>query len=227
MNTFKPTCIGGRVPLRMITNMKDEPQNSHIIYLPNKLGRILLISYEEVIGQAAVIAVQRMAGVQHLIGNLPPNNLARDFRFNDLGSIHETLERMYGPRAGRGIAMKTGQVCFKHVLREFGPSLGVSKLAYRLLPTSKKIEKGIQTFTDLYNRYSNQNSTFRVLSPLLGAKNGYSLLSVGHWSAPGVPFLGKWRKTLSGRRNELYRYWRYSLHLPNFSNAARLKSFPS
>jgi predicted hydrocarbon binding protein len=161
MNLFNATCIGVWVPLRTVTNMKDEPQNSHLVYLPNKLGRILLISYEEVIGQAAVIAVQRMAGVKHLIGNLPPNNLVRDFRFNDLSPIHETLERMYGPRAGRGIAMKTGQVCFKHALREFGPSLGVSKLAYRLLPASQKIEKGLQTFADLYNRYSNQKCTLR------------------------------------------------------------------
>jgi predicted hydrocarbon binding protein len=145
----------------MKTNMKDEPDNNHAFYLPNKIGRILLLSYEEVIGQAAVIAVQRMAGVHHLIGTLPPNNLHREVKFNDLSPIHETLERIYGPRAGRGIAMKTGQVSFKYALREFGLSLGASSLAYRLLPQSKKIEKGIQTITDLFNRYSKQSVDFR------------------------------------------------------------------
>jgi predicted hydrocarbon binding protein len=141
--------------------MKDESQTSHVVYLPNKIGRILLLSYEEVIGQAAVVAVQRMANVQHFVGTLPTNNLQRKFRFNDLALIHETLERMYGPRAGRGIAMKSGQVSFKYALREFGPSLGVSKLAYRLLPATKKIEKGLQTLTDLFNRYSNDTVSFQ------------------------------------------------------------------
>jgi predicted hydrocarbon binding protein len=142
--------------------MKAEPRSSHEFYLPNKIGRILFLSYEEVIGQAAVIAVQRMSGLLDHIGNLPPNNILREFRLNDVASIHETLERMYGPRAGRGIAMKSGQVSFKYALREFGPSLGVSNLAYRLLPLSKKIEKGLQTLTDFSNRYSDQNVCLKV-----------------------------------------------------------------
>jgi predicted hydrocarbon binding protein len=145
----------------MNINMKDDLQTSPMIYLPNKIGRILLLSYEEVIGHPAVIAVQKMAGVDQYIGNPPPNNLQREFRFNDLAPIHATLEKMYGPRAGRGIAMKAGQVSFKYALHEFGPSLGVSRLAYRLLPATKKIEKGLQTLADLFNRYSNQRVILR------------------------------------------------------------------
>ncbi len=139
----------------------DPLDNQSTFYLPNKIGRILLLSYEEIIGQAAVIAVEKMAGLHHMVGNLPPNNMSHEFRFNDLSAIGETLEKMYGPHAGRGIAVKAGQVGFKYGLQEFGPILGISNLSYRLLPLSKKIQKGMQTFTNLFNRYTNQNVEFR------------------------------------------------------------------
>lgn len=142
--------------------MTEQSNHKLIFYIPNKIGRILLLSYEEVVGQAAAIAVQKMAGLQHLVGTLPPNNMVREFRINDLSTIHETLEKMYGPHAGRGIAMKAGQVGFNYGLREFGPFLGISTLTYRLLPLTKKIEKGIQTFTDIFNRYTSQNVSFHI-----------------------------------------------------------------
>jgi predicted hydrocarbon binding protein len=140
----------------------DPPDNQFIFYIPNKIGRILLLSYEEIVGQAAVIAVEKMAGLHHIVGNLPPNNMSHGFRFNDLSAIHETLEKMYGPHAGRGIAVKAGQVGFKYSLQEFGPILGITSLSYRLLPLSKKIQKGMQTFTNIFNRYTNQNVDFRI-----------------------------------------------------------------
>jgi predicted hydrocarbon binding protein len=142
-----------------MTDLKD---NQQVFYIPNKIGRILLLSYEEVIGQAAIIAAEKMAGLHHLVGNLPPNNIAHEFVLNDLSSFQETLEKMYGPHAGRGIAVKAGRVFFKYSLREFGPVLGISRLTYRLSPLSKKIEKGMKTLTDIFNRYSHQNADFRV-----------------------------------------------------------------
>jgi len=142
--------------------MTDQSENQAIFLLPNKMGRILLLSYEEVIGQAAMIAVEKMAGLHDWIGVLPPKNMAREFRFNELSAIHDALEKMYGPRAGRGIAVKAGRVGFNNFLREFGPILGISNFSYRILPHKKKIEKGIRTLTDILNRYTNQNVEFRI-----------------------------------------------------------------
>jgi predicted hydrocarbon binding protein len=142
--------------------MTNQSENQAIFLLPNKIGRILLLSYEEVIGQAAMIAVEKMAGLHDLVGALPPNNMAREFHFNDLSAIHEALEKMYGPRAGRGIAVKAGRVGFNNGLKEFGPVLGISNLAYRLLPHKKKIVKGLQTLTDILNRYTNHNVGFYI-----------------------------------------------------------------
>jgi predicted hydrocarbon binding protein len=141
--------------------MTDNAPDTQTFYLPNKIGRIFLLSYEEVIGQAAFIAVQKMAGLHYKIGTAFPNNLNREFCFNDLASINETLEKMYGPRAGRGLAIKSGQVSFKYGLQELGSPLGITNLTYRLLPLPRKIEHGLQTLIKIFNRYTNENVHLR------------------------------------------------------------------
>ena len=134
-----------------------EARAAHAEYFyPNKMGRIVLLSLEEVIGHNAINAVHKMAGLHHLINNYPPDNLDRDFRFGDLGVLQEALEGMFGPRAGRGLALRAGRACFKYGLREFGPVLGISDLAFRLLPLNMKIKVGIQVFADAFNQFSDQ-----------------------------------------------------------------------
>ena len=50
------------------------------LYYPNKMGRIYLMAMEEVMGANGIKAVLNLAKVPELIGNYPPNNLAREFR---------------------------------------------------------------------------------------------------------------------------------------------------
>jgi predicted hydrocarbon binding protein len=136
--------------------MTDTIPETEIFFYPNKMGRIILLSLEEVLGRNGVNATLNLADLQHLINNLPPNNYDLGFRFNDLGNIHQALDTMYGPRAGRGLALRAGRACFKHGLREFGSVLGVADLAFRLLPLKMKIKTGIEAFIDLFNNYTDQ-----------------------------------------------------------------------
>jgi predicted hydrocarbon binding protein len=127
-----------------------------MFYLPNKLGRMYLLALEEVIGRNAVNAALNLAGLVHLLDNYPPNTLDRDFRFDDLGRLHQALERLYGPRGGRGLALRTGRASFKYGLREFGPMLGITDLAFRLLPLTMKLKAGVEGFAEIFNRYTDQ-----------------------------------------------------------------------
>lgn len=136
--------------------MTDNAREQQTFYFPNKMGRIILLSLEEVIGRNGVNAVLNLAGLQHLINNYPPNNFDLSFRFDDLGGMHQALDTMYGPRAGRGLALRAGRACFQHGLREFGSVLGISDLAFRLLPLKMKIKVGIETCAELINNYSDQ-----------------------------------------------------------------------
>lgn len=135
--------------------MSEQPAPEAYFY-PNKLGRIILLSLEEVLGRTGLKAVLNLADLGHYARAFPPNNMDPGFTFSELGAIHQSLDRLYGPRAGRGLALRAGRVCFRHGLREFGPSLGISDLSFRLLPLAMKIKTGAEALVDMLNEYTDQ-----------------------------------------------------------------------
>jgi len=120
------------------------------------MGRILLLAMEEVLGRSGLNAVLRLASLDQLIGDYPPNTLDRAFPFEHLGEIHDALDRLYGNKSGRGLALRTGRVCFKYGMQEFSPNLGHGNLAFRLLPLNMKMLTGAKAVADLFNHYSDQ-----------------------------------------------------------------------
>ena len=46
-------------------------------YYPNKIGRIILLATEEVMGRNGVNAVLNLARLRHLVNSYPPNNFDR------------------------------------------------------------------------------------------------------------------------------------------------------
>ena len=71
-------------------------------YYPNKMGRIVLVAMEEIMGHHGVNAVLNLAKLSHLVNNYPPNNLKLGFTFSEFSAIQQTLDDMYGERGGRG-----------------------------------------------------------------------------------------------------------------------------
>jgi predicted hydrocarbon binding protein len=137
-----------------------ESSRTEISHYPNKLGRIVLLAFEEVLGHNGLTAALNVGGLHHLVNNYPPNNLDLGFRFEDLSNLHHSLEELYGPRGGRGVAARAGRICFKHGLREFGPELGISDLAFRLLPLNMKLRVGAESFACTLNRFAQQTLRF-------------------------------------------------------------------
>ena len=127
-----------------------------VYYYPNKIGRIVLLATEEVMGRNGVNAALNLAKLRHLVNNYPPNNFDRQFSFEEVGSIQQALGEMYGPRGARGLALRAGRACFKYGIREFGPVLGISDLAFRLLPLGMKMKVGIEVFAEVFNKFSDQ-----------------------------------------------------------------------
>jgi predicted hydrocarbon binding protein len=125
-------------------------------YYPNKMGRIILLAMEEVMGRNGVNAVLNLARLRHLVNNYPPNNYDRQFPFEEVGGIQQALDDMYGPRGGRGLALRAGRACFKYGIKEFGPVLGIADLAFRLLPLNLKMKIGIEVFAETFNKFTDQ-----------------------------------------------------------------------
>jgi predicted hydrocarbon binding protein len=125
-------------------------------YYPNKMVRIILLAMEEVMDRNGVNAVLNLAQLKHLVNNYPPNNFDRQVTFDELGALMQALDEMYGPRGGRGLALRAGRACFKYGLKEFGPVLGIADLAFRLLPLHMKLKVGADVFAETFNKFSDQ-----------------------------------------------------------------------
>jgi len=136
--------------------MDEAHQDPQEYFLPNKMGRIFMLSHEEILGKTGLNALLRIAGLPSWIGRLPENNFDPGFAFSISSKITAAMEKMYGPAAGKGLALRTGHAAFKYGLREFSPILGINDLGFRLLPLGMKIQRGLEALCDLYNRYSDQ-----------------------------------------------------------------------
>jgi predicted hydrocarbon binding protein len=121
-------------------------------HYPPKMGRIILLGMEEVMGRKGVEAVLHLASLENYIKNDPP----RAFSFETVSLIQGSLEQAYGPRGGRGLALRIGRACFKYGLKEYGSILGLTEMAFRLLPLSTKLHTGAKSFADLFNRHTDQ-----------------------------------------------------------------------
>ncbi len=127
-----------------------------MLWYPNRMGRIILLSLEEIIGRNGVNAALNLASASEWIHNYPPHDLDRRVPFKTISDILSALEGMYGPRAGRGVALRAGRVSFKYGLRSFGADVEVTDLAFRLLPLRTRIRLGCAAFADIFNRFSDQ-----------------------------------------------------------------------
>jgi predicted hydrocarbon binding protein len=120
------------------------------------MGRIVLLALEEILGGTGVNTALNRASLSDFIGNYPPDNQNLEFPFQSLSRLQSVLDDMYGPRGGRGVALRTGRACFQYGLREFGPLFGLTDLTFRLLPLQTKLKMGANAFADIFNKYSDQ-----------------------------------------------------------------------
>lgn len=136
-----------------------EPIPKSGLFYPNKISRIALTALEDVMGKNGLNAILNLANLQHLLDNLPPDNLNREFDFANFSSIWGALEEMYGPRGGRGLALRAGRATFAEGLRNFGALAGAGDLAFKVLPLQTKLKVGIPAMARIFSQTSDQHST--------------------------------------------------------------------
>lgn len=116
----------------------------------------MLTGMEEVMGLQGVDAILRLASLERYIQNYPPASAELDFPFETVSLLQSTLEQNYGPRGGRGLALRIGRACFSYGLKEYGSMLGLTEMAFRLLSLPTKLSTGTKTFADLFNKHTDQ-----------------------------------------------------------------------
>jgi len=125
-------------------------------YYPNRMGRIVLLSMEEVMGRNGVNAILKLASLSSLMESYPADDSKLAFPFSTLGTITDTLEQVYGPHGGRGLSLRVGRACFNYGVRQYGTQLGLTEMAFRLLPLPKKVSAGARVFAELFNNFTDQ-----------------------------------------------------------------------
>ncbi len=128
-------------------------------YYPNRFALITLEALEEVMGRNGLNAILNMAHMPHLIDHYPPANLERQFDFSDYSMLNIALETMYGPRGGRGLALRAGRATFSDALSNFGAMAGVGDLAFKVLPLNQKLKLGLPAMAKIFSTVSDQHST--------------------------------------------------------------------
>lgn len=126
------------------------------LYYPQKMGRIIFLGMEEVIGRSGVDSLLQLASLDSFIQERPLSRADKTFPFETISLLQSTLEQKFGPRGGRGIALRAGRATFKYGIQEYGSMLGLTEMAFRLLPLSTKLHTGAKTFADLFNKHTDQ-----------------------------------------------------------------------
>ena len=133
------------------------PEKSGFNY-PNKFARITIEALEEVMGKNGLNAILHLAGLSDLINNYPADNLEKEFDFAYFTALCAALEDMYGPRGGRGLALRAGRATFADALRGFGALAGVGDLAFKVLPLAAKLKIGLPAMANIFTQFSDQVS---------------------------------------------------------------------
>jgi predicted hydrocarbon binding protein len=135
------------------------PNEKSGYYYANKFALIILEALEEIMGKNGLNAILNLANLSDLIDNYPPDNLSKEFDFADVSAINQALEEMYGPRGGRGLALRAGRATFDDALRNFGALAGAGDLAFKVLPLQAKLRIGLPAMARIFSQVSDQHST--------------------------------------------------------------------
>ena len=125
-------------------------------YFPNRLGRIVLLAFEEVMGKNGLNAALNLASLSYLIDNYPTDDGNQVISFEVFSQIQNSLEKVFGPHGGRGLALRAGRVFFSNGLRSYGHELGMNDVTFRLQPPDLKMMDLLHVMTDFFNNQTDQ-----------------------------------------------------------------------
>jgi len=125
---------------------------------PNRIGRTYLQALQDVMGERGLKAVLHLAKLEPWIGQFPPDDLGLHVAFEDFSALNGALDDMFGPRGGRGLALRAGRAAFEQGLKDFGAIVGVADRAFKLLPLNLRLSVGLKALAKTFTQFSDQIS---------------------------------------------------------------------
>jgi len=130
-------------------------------YFPNRLGRIMVLAFEEVMGKNGLNATLNLASLSSLIDNYPPDDDEKKLPFETFSRLQIAMEQGFGPHGGRGIVLRAGRVFFSHGLRTYGPELGLNDTNFRLQPPELKLMAVLRAMSEFFNQHTDQKVSLK------------------------------------------------------------------
>ena len=122
----------------------------------NRMGWVVQQALEEILGKTGGTTMHDLINLPTSIKNNRSYNDDPNLHLLHISHLQAGLESAYGPRAGRGLAIRVGSASLKYALREFGSEFGLTGLAFRLLPLQEKLRIATEAFAALFNTYTDQ-----------------------------------------------------------------------
>jgi predicted hydrocarbon binding protein len=89
-----------------------------------------------------------LPAMEILFGQRAISNSTRSayrFNFADIAALKTRLQQTYGLQGAQGLTLRAGRASFRYWLRAYGPQSQITELEFRLLPTRKRLRKGLET----------------------------------------------------------------------------------
>lgn len=134
----------------------EEKKDGVTYYYPNKWSRIIFTSAEEVMGDRGVAALLNMANMKQYIDNYPPDNMKKEFSFEEVGRLQQAIWDMYGSRGARVFATRAGEQSFKDGLSQFKSVAAAAQIAMKVGSLDAKAKIGLEFFSKFFNAVSDQ-----------------------------------------------------------------------
>jgi hypothetical protein len=125
-------------------------------FYPNRWARLVLTSAEEIVGEKGMAALLNMAKISEFIGNYPPDNMNKEFSFEQVGQLQQAIWDMYGPRGARVFATRAGEQTFQDGVAHFGQLAKTAQAAMKIGALEMKIKIGLGFFARWFNEVSDQ-----------------------------------------------------------------------
>lgn len=128
----------------------------------DRMGRIILSGMEEIFSSNEISSILNHTTLTKFDQSGQPINRELDLSFERLPQLQASLENIYGLSAGRGLAIRSGRACFRHLLREFGAEMGLMDLEFRLLSLPNRLKFCNQAMATLINQHTGLHAIFEM-----------------------------------------------------------------
>ena len=177
------------------------------LFYPNKMGRVFLLTLQEVLVQDGYTDLLNLTDCTQFLQKLPPTNWVKEFDFNIISRLNQGIEELYGPRGGRRLALSAGEKYFQSGWGAEYTLSAAGNVALKARSLPEKLKSGLGSIARHISEVSDQSTWIveqerqieyhvancpvcwnrTVDQPVCQHTVGF-LQGAGHWFSSGLDF---------------------------------------